>query len=76
MLIHGSQDPPQNWPRWLSDQYAQAIAAWLSVLEAGYVVFLLQPHHQSFGKRLVKTPTLHFHEFYSVSTSNPTSLHR
>jgi hypothetical protein len=58
------------------DQYAQAIAAWLSVLEAGYVVLLLQPHHQSFGKRLVKTPKLHFHQFYSVSTSNPTSLHR
>jgi predicted AAA+ superfamily ATPase len=35
---------------------------WLSVLEAGYVVFLLQPHHQNFGKRLVKTPKLYFHD--------------
>lgn len=35
---------------------------WLSVLEAGYIVFLLQPHHQNFGKRLVKTPKLYFHD--------------
>lgn len=38
------------------------IRSWLSVLEAGYVVFLLQPHHQNFGKRLVKTPKLYFHD--------------
>lgn len=36
------------------------VRAWISVLEAGYVVFLLQPHHQNFGKRLVKTPKLYF----------------
>lgn len=36
------------------------VRAWLSVLEAGYVVFLLQPHHQNFGKRLVKSPKLYF----------------
>ena len=35
---------------------------WLSVLEAGYVIFLLQPHHRNFGKRLVKTPKLYFHD--------------
>lgn len=38
------------------------IRNWLSVLEAGYLVFLLQPHHQNFGKRLVKTPKLYFHD--------------
>lgn len=38
------------------------IRCWLSVLEAGYIVFLLQPHHQNFGKRLVKTPKLYFHD--------------
>ena len=36
------------------------VRAWISVLEASYVVFLLQPHHQNFGKRLVKTPKLYF----------------
>lgn len=40
----------------------KTIGAWLSVLDAGYVVFLLQPHHQNFGKRLVKTPKLYFHD--------------
>lgn len=35
---------------------------WLSVLEAGYIIFLLQPHHQNFGKRLVKTPKLYFYD--------------
>ena len=37
-------------------------AAWLSVLEASYIVFLLQPHHVNFGKRLVKAPKLYFHD--------------
>lgn len=35
-------------------------AAWLSVLEASYVVFLLRPHFQNFNKRLVKAPKLYF----------------
>ncbi|KQP21494.1 ATP-binding protein [Pseudorhodoferax sp. Leaf267] len=34
--------------------------SWLSVLEASYVVRLLQPFHQNLGKRLVKTPKLYF----------------
>jgi hypothetical protein len=33
---------------------------WLGVLEASYVVMLLKPHHQNFGKRLVKSPKLYF----------------
>ena len=40
----------------------KTVAACLSVLEAGYVVFLLPPHHRNFGKRLVKTPKLYFHD--------------
>lgn len=34
--------------------------AWLSVLEAGFVVYLSQPFHRNYGKRLVRTPKLHF----------------
>jgi hypothetical protein len=34
--------------------------AWLSVLEASDIVFLLPPYHRNFGKRLVKTPKLYF----------------
>jgi len=34
--------------------------AWISLLEASYVVHLLPPHHQNFNKRMVKTPKLYF----------------
>jgi predicted AAA+ superfamily ATPase len=34
--------------------------AWISVLEASYIVFLLSPHHRNFGKRLTKSPKLYF----------------
>ena len=34
--------------------------AWLSVLEASYIVFLLPPHHRNLGKRVVKMPKLYF----------------
>jgi len=36
--------------------------AWLTVLEASYIVHLLSPYHVNFGKRLVKTPKLYFHD--------------
>lgn len=36
--------------------------AWLSVLEASHLVFLLGPHHRNFNKRLVKTPKLYFND--------------
>ncbi len=35
-------------------------AAWISVLEASYVVHLLQPHYRNFNKRLIKAPKLYF----------------
>lgn len=34
--------------------------AWISVLEASYLVHLLPPHHRNFSKRLIKTPKLYF----------------
>ena len=36
--------------------------AWLTVLEAGYIVFLLRPYHANFGKRLIKSPKLYFYD--------------
>lgn len=35
-------------------------SAWISVLEASYIVHLLRPHHRNFNKRLVKMPKLYF----------------
>jgi hypothetical protein len=34
--------------------------AWLSVLEASFIVVQIRPHYRNFGKRLVKTPKLYF----------------
>ena len=34
--------------------------AWLSVLEASYLVRLVAPFHRNFGKRLIKAPKLYF----------------
>jgi len=34
--------------------------AWLTVLEASYLLFLLPSHHRNLGKRLTKSPKLYF----------------
>ncbi len=36
--------------------------AWLGILEASYLVFRLPPYHRNLGKRLLKTPKLHFYD--------------
>lgn len=41
--------------------------AWISVMEASYLVFLLRPHHANFNKRLVKMPKLYFYDVGLVS---------
>lgn len=37
-------------------------SAWISVLEASYICFLLKPDWVNFSKRLVKSPKLYFHD--------------
>jgi predicted AAA+ superfamily ATPase len=41
---------------------AATAKAWLSILEASYIIFLLQPHYKNFSKRLVKTPKIFFYD--------------
>lgn len=36
------------------------VRRWLSVLEAGFLIKLLRPHHRNLGKRLIKSPKIHF----------------
>lgn len=36
------------------------ISHWLSILEASYIVFRLQPYYENFGKRVIKSPKLYF----------------
>lgn len=40
----------------------KTIKAWLSILESCYIVFLLNPYHNNFKKRVVKTPKLYFYD--------------
>lgn len=41
--------------------------SWLAILESSYIVFILQPYFQNFGKRIVKTPKLYFYDVGLVS---------
>jgi len=36
--------------------------SWISALENSYLVFTLQPYHENFSKRIVKTPKLYFYD--------------
>lgn len=35
---------------------------WLTILEASYIIFQLQPFHQNFNKRLIKMPKMYFYD--------------
>lgn len=35
---------------------------WISVLEASYIIFLLEPHYKNFNKRLTKMPKIYFYD--------------
>lgn len=37
-----------------------AIRHWVSLLEASYIIILLQPFYRNIGKRLIKTPKIYF----------------
>jgi uncharacterized protein len=41
---------------------AKTAKAWISILEASFVLFLLRPFHRNFNKRIVKTPKLYFYD--------------
>lgn len=43
------------------DVSVPTIKSWLSILEASYVLFQLQPYYANIGKRLTKTPKLYFY---------------
>ena len=38
------------------------IKQWLNILEASYIIFLLQPFYNNLGKRLIKSPKLYFYD--------------
>ena len=50
----------------LSDISAQlgvshkTISSWISVLEASYIIFTLEPYYKNYGKRVIKSPKVYF----------------
>jgi hypothetical protein len=38
------------------------VKSWISILEASYIIFLLQPHFKNYSKRLIKSPKLYFYD--------------
>lgn len=36
------------------------VKAWLSLLEASYIIFQLYPYYENYGKRLIKAPKIYF----------------
>jgi len=40
----------------------KTVKRWLSILEASYIVFLLPPYYQNFGKRVIKSPKVYFYD--------------
>lgn len=43
------------------------IKRWISILEASYIIFILPPYYENFGKRLVKSPKVYFWDTGLVS---------
>ncbi len=39
---------------------SHTIKSWISILEAGNIIYLLRPFYNNYGKRLVKSPKLYF----------------
>ncbi|MBN1982854.1 MAG: ATP-binding protein [Chitinivibrionales bacterium] len=40
----------------------KTVQNWISVLKSTFTVFLLQPYHRNFNKRLIKSPKLYFND--------------
>jgi predicted AAA+ superfamily ATPase len=55
--------------------------AWLSVLEASYIIFFLRPYYKNFSKRLIKMPKLYFYDtglacyLLNIQTYNQLAIH-
>ena len=36
--------------------------SWLSILEASFIIYFLQPYYENFNKRIIKSPKLYFYD--------------
>lgn len=59
---------------------APQIKKWVSLLEASFIVFRLQPFYNNYGKRLTKSPKIYFTEVglavYLLGLENPGQIER
>lgn len=63
-LCAGNVGQLVNYSRLASDcgvNY-KTIQSWLSILEASYILYTLQPHHNNLRKRIIKAPKLYFYD--------------
>lgn len=53
---------------------------WLSILEASFIIFRLQPYYENFGKRIIKSPKLYFTDVglatYCLDIHDPSQIKR
>lgn len=68
-LLAANTSQQLNMSRYASDLGVdvKTVKRWLSVLEASYIIFLLPPYYQNFGKRIVKSPKIYFYDTGLVS---------
>lgn len=58
----------------------KTISAWLSILQASFIIFFLPPYFKNFGKRVIKSAKLYFNDVglasYLLGIENITQLSR
>ena len=59
---------------------SHTVKHWISILEASFIVFRLQPYFENFGKRIIKSPKLYFNDVglaaYLLGIQNETQMNR
>ncbi|MBD3329509.1 DUF4143 domain-containing protein [Candidatus Dojkabacteria bacterium] len=59
----------------------KTIDSWITVLEASYIVYRLQPYYENFGKRVIKSPKVYFYDtgllsfLLGINSSKELKLH-
>lgn len=56
------------------------ISSWISILEASYIIYFLNPYFENFNKRVIKTPKLYFYDVglatYLLGINSVEQIHR
>ena len=59
---------------------SHTVKHWISILEASFILFRLPPYFENFGKRVIKSPKIYFHDVglvaYLLGIQNETQLSR